>query len=233
MAESMKVEYCGEWHQVTAPGPFAIGREGDLEVDDNPYLHRRFLELHHDRFWWLSNVGDHLAATVSDGTGVMTAWLSPGATMPLAFATTEVRFTAGPTAYLLQLEVDSPTMMANSAAAPLLGPETIRPTDLTVNQTMMVLALAEPALLAGSTTAAAIPSSQDAANRLGWTLTKFNRQLDSVCEKLDKGGVKGLRGGQAQLASSRRGRLVEYAIATRIVTVNDISLLNHEDLTGG
>lgn len=225
MSDHVQVEYCGEWHRIDPPGPFTIGREGDLAVDDNPYLHRRFLEVHHDRFWWLSNVGDHLAATVSDGAGVMTAWLSPGAAMPLAFATTEIRFTAGPTAYLLQFVVDSPSMVANPTAAASTGVSTIRPMDLTENQRLLVLSLAEPALLAGTTTAAALPSSQEAARRLGWRITQFNRQLDSVCEKLSRGGVRGLRGDQAALASSRRGRLVEHAIATRLVTVDDLPLL--------
>lgn len=223
----LRLEFCGNVQAIAPDRTFSIGREGHLVVDDNPYLHRRFLDLrHHDRFWWLSNVGNHLSATVSDEHGVMTTWLSPGATMPLVFAGTEVRFTAGPTAYLLRLDIDSPTLDPNPTALPGDGSTTVRPVRLTENQHRLVLALAEPALLAGATTAGTIPSSQAAAQRLGWTITKFNRQLDAVCEKLARGGIRGLHGDVSRLASGRRGRLVEYAVASRIVTVHDLARLD-------
>ena len=63
------------------------------------------------------------------------------------------------------------------------------------------------------------------AARLGWPVTKFNRKLDNVCGKLADVGVRGLHGGPAKLASSRKARLVEYAMAARIVTVEDLDLL--------
>ena len=71
-----------------------------------------------------------------------------------------------------------------------------------------------------------IPSSNQAAERLGWTLTKFNRKLDNVCEKLARIGVSGLVGASGQSASSRRVRLVEYAVATRLITDADLVLLD-------
>lgn len=59
------VDYCGERFPVSPDEPFHIGREADLDVDDNPYLHRKFLMLHHEEgLWWLSNVGSHLSAGV-------------------------------------------------------------------------------------------------------------------------------------------------------------------------
>ena len=70
-----------------------------------------------------------------------------------------------------------------------------------------------------------MPQSGAAAQRLGWTITKFNRKLDNVCEKLSELGVRGLRGGATNLASSRKARLVEYAMAARVVTVDDLELL--------
>ena len=51
-----------------------------------------------------------------------------------------------------------------------------------------------------------VPTSGQAAERLGWQLTKFNRKLDNVCDKLDRLGVRGLRGGPGKLASNRRAR---------------------------
>jgi hypothetical protein len=73
-----------------------------------------------------------------------------------------------------------------------------------------------------------VPSSQAAANRLGWAITKFNRQLDAVCQKLARTGVQGLHGDVGALASSRRARLVEYGLAVRLVSAEDLPLLDDE-----
>ncbi len=71
-----------------------------------------------------------------------------------------------------------------------------------------------------------IPSSAQAARRLGWALTRFNRKLDNVCDKLDRLGVSGLRGGPGAHATNRRARLVEYAVSSRLVTAADLPLLD-------
>lgn len=61
------MEFAGERHSPAGSAPFRIGREGDLIIDDNPYLHRRFLELRYEQgLWWIVNVGGQLSATVSD-----------------------------------------------------------------------------------------------------------------------------------------------------------------------
>ena len=227
--DSLHLEFCGEWSRIEPPGPFTLGREGDLAIDDNPYLHRTFLSLRWDRFWWIDNVGSSLAATVSDRDGVMHSFFAPGATLPLVFPATDVRFTAGPTSYLLSLHTEDAPLTLASTVVTSSGLTTMRPMALTTNQTQLVLALAEPALLASGSAASTIPSSAAAAERLGWTITKFNRQLDAVCQKLGKAGVRGLHGGGAKLATSRRARLVEYALATRLVSADDLPLL---DLAG-
>ena len=71
-----------------------------------------------------------------------------------------------------------------------------------------------------------LPTSAQAAERIGWTLTRFNRKLDNVCDKLDRMGVQGLRGGVGKLASNRRARLVEYAVSSQLVTRSDLALLD-------
>lgn len=103
------VEFCGEWHQVDAARPFAIGRDADLVVDDNPFLHRRLLEIEFaGGLWVLSNVGSRLAVTVSDGAGRMQSWLAPGGRLPLVFEHTVVVFSAGQTTYDLSIHLAEP-----------------------------------------------------------------------------------------------------------------------------
>ena len=96
-ADDLTVEFAGEMFPVTADRPFTVGREGDLAIDDNLFLHRHFLAIENmDGLWWLSNVGSRLAATVTDSGGRVQAWLAPGARLPLVFETTTVIFSAGP-----------------------------------------------------------------------------------------------------------------------------------------
>mgnify|MGYP003442124181 FL=1 len=40
---ALTIEFCGERSTAAPPDDFDIGREGHLVIDDNPYLHRRFL----------------------------------------------------------------------------------------------------------------------------------------------------------------------------------------------
>jgi hypothetical protein len=222
----LHVDFCGEWQTVDPSQAFVIGREGDLAIDDNPYLHRAFLRLHWDRLWWLTNVGGQLAATVSDGDGALHAWLAPGASLPLVVAPTEVRFTAGATNYQITLHPGAAPLTIAHATQHSDGTTTRHPVSLTPRQRSVVLALAEPALTSTLSGVAAIPSSSEAASRLGWPQTTFNRQLDTVCQKLARAGVRGLHGDAASLASGRRGRLVEYALAIRLVTPEDLGLLD-------
>lgn len=225
-AVTMHVEFCGEWTQLDEEVPFTIGRGGDLQVDDNPYLHRHFLQIERrDGLWWLANTGSQLTATVSDTAGSVQAFLSPGARLPLVFATTTVLFTAGPTTYDLTLVGSEPTFEVSDPAGATTGDTTIGPVLLTDSQKAVIVALSEPLLRRDGTGTSAIPSSKEAAARLGWEMTRFNRKLDNVCDKLDRRGVRGLRGGPGQLATNRRARLVEHAVASRLVTVEDLHLL--------
>jgi hypothetical protein len=223
----LKVEYCGEWYDVAPDRPFTIGRESDLTIDDNPYLHRTFLTLSAEfGLWWLSNVGQLLSATVSDATGSVQAWVAPGAKLPLVFQTVHVMFSAGSTTYDFTVHAEDDFYNTSVTATPVDGGTTILPVALTSSQRLLVVALAEHVLAQQVAGRATVPTSAQAAARLGWSMTTFNRKLDNVCEKLDKLGVAGLRGGRGNLATNRRARLVEYAVATRLVSADDLALLD-------
>lgn len=225
---ALRVEFCGEWTMLAPGRSLTIGRDADLVVDENPYLHRRFLEIHDaDGLWWLVNLGSQLSATVSDTDGRFQGWLAPGAHLPLVFSTVTVRFSAGPTTYELGLHLDTAPYERGLDDAPGDGQTTLGRVSFTQDQKLLVLALAEPALRPdGAAGRVQLPSSAAAAARLGWPITKFNRKLDNVCQKLKRAGVRGLHGGPDQLASDRRARLVEYALAVRLVTTDDLVLLD-------
>ncbi|WP_368497794.1 hypothetical protein [Herbiconiux sp. A18JL235] len=221
------VEFCGEWFTLDPARPFEIGREADLDIDDNQYLHRRFLQIANvDGMWWLSNVGSRLSATVSDASRTMQAWLAPGARMPIVFGLTTVVFTAGPTSYEFTVHTSAPTFVDLTPVPDASGATTVGAVTFTASQKLLILALAETMLRREGTGTSEIPSSQAAAERLGWALSRFNRKLDNVCDKLSRSGVEGLRGGVGALATNRRARLVEYAVLSRLVTKADLPLLD-------
>ena len=231
---AVSVEFCGEVIPVTADEPLVIGREGDIEVDDNPYLHRSFLHVEHDAgLWWLRNVGSTLTATVADPSGAFQAWLAPGARIPLAFERLTVWFTAGPTTYDLDVVVSSPAFQSveRDVADPddAHGETTVGRVSLTPDQKLLLVALCEDFLRRPSAGTGTVPSSAQAAERLGWALTRFNRKLDNVCQKFADAGVRGLHGGPGRLASHRKSRLAEHALATRVVQVADLNLLPTSD----
>ncbi|MFP5487051.1 MAG: hypothetical protein ACLGHQ_01925 [Acidimicrobiia bacterium] len=221
------IDFCGELVPV-AHQPFTVGRDADLVVDDdNRFLHRQFLALSEQQgLWLLANVGTQLTATVSDVDGRLEAFLAPGAVLPLVFDETVVRFTAGPTTYELTVQLPEPTFITSDVGHDTQGDTTIGRVVMTPDQLRLVLALAEPALLGTGRAGSTLPSSGEAAPRLGWTITRFNRKLDNVCQKLAAHGVRGLHGEPGRLASNRRARLVEYALAVRLVTRHDLHLLD-------
>ena len=105
--------------------------------------------------------------------------------MPLVFPRIILTFSAGPTTYEIDLITageDHFTGIEGGGQA--TGKTTIGVTPMTRSQLLLVLALAEPVLKRAGTGAAEIPSSSSADARLGWPLTKFNRKLDNVCEKI-------------------------------------------------
>ncbi|WP_166873848.1 hypothetical protein [Salinibacterium sp. ZJ450] len=226
----LRIEFCGEWYDVVPPADFHIGRESDLVIDDNPYLHRRFLRIYEDfGLWWLGNVGNLLTATVTDASGQVQAWLAPGARLPIVFERMHVLFSAGSTTYEFTIHSGEDYFNTSSPLTNDAGTTTIAPVLLTTNQRLLIVALAEQILRQTSPGRGEIPTSAQAAARLHWSMTTFNRKLDNVCEKLDKIGVAGLRGGKGNLATNRRLRLVEYAVATRLVSAEDLYLLTRND----
>lgn len=224
---SATVEFCGESYLVAPGEPLVIGRDGRLAIDDNPYLHRNFLQVSdQDSLWWLTNVGSQLTATVADEQGMMQAWLAPGARLPLVFDRTFVWFTAGATTYEFEIVLENPPFVPVASEPAEVGQTTIGRMTFTPDQKRLIVALCEPILRRGARGAGSVPTSAQAATRLGWQLTRFNRKLDNVCEKLSRAGIRGLHGEPGKLAVNRRARLVEYALAVRLVQKADLELLD-------
>lgn len=223
------LDFAGIIYRLDPLAEFTIGRQGDLALDDNPYLHRRFLVMSAaDGLWWVHNVGSRLSAALTDSRGLARTSLAPGARMPVVFPDMLLTFAAGPTAYELRLSCDVAGFAPSEQLEAGHGETTVGATRFTSSQRLLMVALAEPVLRRTGPGSSRIPPSATAAERLGWNVTRFNRKLDNVCEKLTAAGVKGLRGELGEAATGRRAALVEYAVATLLVGADDLPLLDIE-----
>ncbi|WP_309710863.1 hypothetical protein [Pseudolysinimonas sp.] len=224
----MSIEYAGERHVVPSVPGFSIGRAGDLVIDDNPHLHRRFLMIRAEQgMWWIHNVGSHLTATVCDRERTLQAALAPGGRMPVLADILDVIFTAGRTVYDLTLLTHSREVGALDETVVGDGELTAGHVSLNHAQRLLLLVLAEDALRGTAAGGSGdIPSSAAAAKRLGWTVPAFTRRLDHLCLKLERAGARGLRAGGGRVSTHRRLRLVEYAITTRLISRADLAILD-------
>lgn len=223
----LTVDFCGEVYKVSDGSTFTFGRTADLSIDENPYMHRvmaRF-EARHGR-WWVANVGSTIVLEVFDRATRSKATLMPGTDQALPGEDVVVRFAAGPTVYEVDVRSDPIERNHDLPFQPDSG-ETIRASDLpmTDSQLQLILALAERKLLEPQAPLD-IPATKEAARRLGWTTTKFNRKLDNVCDKLTRTGVSGLKAGSGGLAVDRRRRLVEHSVSVGIVDRTMLPLLD-------
>lgn len=226
----LSVEYQGQWVSVMPGERIEIGRDADIRLDANPFLHRKLLRIAaKDGIWFVSNIGTRMSLSVVDGSGRVQARLLPGGRLPIVFERTSIHFSAGERQYEVKVHAASPVYMdlpAGFAATPDGAGRELTHVALTPAQRLLLLALCESVLLRGENGLGDIPTSARAAERLGWTVTAFNRKLDNVCEKLDRVGVDGLRGGARSYATNRRARLVDYAVRNKLVSEDELYLLD-------
>lgn len=223
---TLTVDFAGEVHELAPGETLEFGRGAELDIDSNPYLHRRVGRLFFQSGnWFLANLGRSTHLTVVDDETLSQATLAPGRELALTFLPATVRFRAGRATYELLLHGDSQRVELSGEPNGPGDTVTVSNLPLTPDQHLLIVALAEPTLrepLEGIQ----IPSNRQAAARLGWSITKFNRKLDNVCAKLTKAGVPSLHGAPGALASSRRRALVEFALESGLVTTSDLTAID-------
>ncbi|CAB4744917.1 unannotated protein [freshwater metagenome] len=224
------LEFCGEDHTLSPGNSLSFGRDAELLIDENPYMHRvlgRFVLLGHH--WCIQNLGKSIAFTIKDSVGKSSALVAPGSTAAILHGEFTCRFVAGPTRYEISgalegFEWDTDLLGADGAH----GTKTMDwgRVELNDDQRLLLLALCEQRLLDPQTEQTQPPSNRHGAARLGWSLTKFNRKLDHLCEKLHRAGITNVHGGLGANATDRRWYLIEHALQVQLVSVNELHLID-------
>jgi hypothetical protein len=221
------LEFCGDVHELSPGEVLTFGRSADLVLDDNPYLHRVVGRIdHRGGTWWLHNCGRTVALTVHDLVGSSSATVGPGSGLALIWGRFRLGFRAGPVPY----ELDG-VLEEHERLEDLLGPGAASSTvtlewgrvELNDDQRALLLVMCEHRLRRPWDRTTPPPANRQVAARLGWSLAKFNRKLDHLCEKLARSGVPGVHGDLGLLAADRRSVLVDHAVSVGLVTVDDLA----------
>ena len=65
-APELRVEFCGEEYSATADRTLSFGRQADIVIDDNRFLHRTLGEFRcTNGMWWVANVGSSIGTWVA------------------------------------------------------------------------------------------------------------------------------------------------------------------------
>jgi len=163
---------------------------------------------------------------VLDRDGTSSATVGPGSAGALVHAGFVLSFAAGPAIYEIEgtLEDLERREDLDSGPAGEGGPVTLDwgRVELNDDQRALLVMLCEPRLRRPSDRFSPVPSNRSCAARLGWSLAKFNRKLDHLCEKLDRAGVRGLHGDLGLLAADRRRVLVDHAVQVGLVRAEEL-----------
>lgn len=219
----LTVSFLDTSRQVPGGSELVFGRGAELDIDGNLMLHRttgRFLQRHGD--WWLENLGSRIELTV---TGVGNRWsavLPPGTRTVLATPRSTVRFSAGPARYELGVVCDDPPGPARAHAHAL--ETTIEPGAVELGpEHRALLAMLASRRLLGNDAVRDLPTNQEVADQLGWTLKKVNRKIDWICGQFAEHGVPGLKD-PGMRANERRRRLVDHVLESGQITADDLAL---------
>lgn len=229
-AGKLVLDFCGEQFRLFPGDELTFGREADLALDDNPYLHRVVGKVSlRGGAWWLHNVGRTVAVTVHDLVGSSSATVGPGSGIALMWGRFRLSFRAGPVPYEIDGTLEEHEWLEEvGGSSPPGSSRTLEwgRVDLNDDQRLLLAALCEHRLLNPWDRTTPPLSNRAAARRLGWTVAKYNRKLDHLCHKLARHGVPGMQGDLGLLAADRRSRLVDHAVEVGLVGVEDLRLLD-------
>lgn len=183
-------------HRVIWPGDqITVGRSGDFPVGaDDRHLHRILFQLWHSGHgWMITNRGSAIPLTVEvrGAKSLSKTNLGPGGVMPMPAGASVITFFTKERVY--ELNVDIP-LHGFTRPAPPRPVAPLEPTytrhDPNLEQKQLLDALSQPLRSRPGTTDADIPRPSEVAERLGWTVKKTERKIDTLFDNLEEDGER-------------------------------------------
>lgn len=191
-----------------------FGRDADIDLDTNPYLHRRTGAFHRDgEVWWLVNVGSKLHLTVVGDDGTR-ADLPPGTRHQLTPPGGVVRVVAGRADYELRYGIaDDMAAAADLDLPPSDGTQTVGlELTLTPREIDFLVTFARPHLLGRNDP---LPTYATVAETWAVSPKTLDNTLQSIKRKFRAAGL-------VRRDESLDG-IVQQAVRHSLVTIDDLT----------
>jgi hypothetical protein len=217
-------------HTIGPGETLTFGRQADLVVDTNRFMHRIVGRIvHRQGLWWIQNHCATIRLLVGNEDSTSAMVIAAGDQSPVLPTKFTIGFAAGTSSYELEAQRGGPELDLDEIER-MMGTSTedFGEIVLSAEQHLLLVALYDSSLRTGGS----IEGSGVMARRLGWSAKKFHRKVDSVCSKLSDCGFAGLKGGQGDLADSRRVLLVQYALDLGLVSRGDLGLVRDDRSSG-
>lgn len=204
------VRFVGESYRPVSD--LVFGREAELFIDENSYLHRRAGRFRlQDGSWWLDNLGSRLRLTMVSADGSLIE-LHPGDSSPLLGSSGQISLTAGPTRYELDyslegaLRAPDPTHRLEPSGADTMTYGAV----LTPRELDFVVVLAQGRLTGRL---GPLPTHGEIADTWGVSHKTVDNTLQRLRSKLRKQGVHHLQSSEA---------MIDYLVTQGQVTMADL-----------
>lgn len=209
--------------------PTVIGRMGDLVVgSDNPQMHRRLLMVSAEsRMWRLSNIGRHIPVYITKLNGILLTTLPPGASTIIEWPEFLLTFMAGPHSYYLDCWAEIPHSIELSLHT-LQGEETIGLGPLSDGERLILAALGQDVLRSKTLDYSLMWRNSDVAEYLGWSRKQFDHRLDDLCARFAAHGIgvtQSITDRAPVNAVNRRIKVLQHAIEARLISIDDLSMV--------
>lgn len=187
-------------------GNVTVGRAGQFRIgEDDLHLHRVLLHFWSTGGQWMvTNVGARIPVVMEPRLvrGHTRSSLGPGATAPLPPTLTAMTFSTPERIYEFHAEV-FPDLPVNRPDITIgNGEETIGQRPLRREQVQLLRALIEPLLSRRGSGLNDVPTTEELAATLGWSVKKVETKADRLAATLADRGVREFRG-----AVNSRGRV--------------------------
>ena len=216
----LTVRFVGETYRPDAELTF--GRQADLSLDENSYLHRRAGRFRlRTSTWWLENLGGRLRLTMVSSDGSLLD-LQPGASSPLLGERGEVSVTAGPTRYMIEYELQrEQSKWEITAQFGISGADTMTYGSVLTPRELDFVVIMAQGRLTGRL--GPIPSHGEIAETWGVSAKTVDNTLQRLRTKLRSQNINSINSSET---------LIEYLVTQGLVSPADLEWANLDSPNG-